>query len=141
MLKHLNNGLFEPNDFFYPAFSGIIPSEESLKENYRKVFLTVPKWFSSVSKREENAYLSIVLAETPILAIGNFYENGSNINLNYLKSLVGKEIDIYVPTSNPLNVRRPFVVLPHGQEYNNAEWFSLIMVITRNTNNSGPSYL
>jgi hypothetical protein len=127
-LRYLNN-VFEPDTFTCPDFVRIIPSETSLKENYKKIRMAIPTWLLSLYKKTKGAYLSIVLGETPILAIGTSYENGVPIDSKFLKHFAGSEVDIYVPTHTPISM--PFMVLPSGQEYKDANWFSLIMPVMK----------
>lgn len=117
-----DKGVLESNSRSVPDFSGILPTETKLKEEYRKVFLKVPAWLEGISKKEKKTVGSIILADSPILAIGEGYKDSTAIDLKYLKFFAGQELDIHV-SKKGLDI---FVILPHGQEFNAAPWFSLI---------------
>lgn len=126
-----NTQCFEKNEKNMPMFSTIIPTQNDLSTNYKRVRFEVPNWFSNISKRAKNVYMSFVLGEKdPSIVIGSGGQNSIGISALYLKAFSGQTVDVYCGNDfNGINGYKAFLILPVDKTIDNAEWFALIMPI------------
>jgi hypothetical protein len=104
--------------------SGIIPN---VKEDYRKISLTIPEWITGIKKAKKDCFVYFTLGNTPTLSITRPSEVPfSIVNLRYLEFFAGKTVTAYVPSKE----RKALVFCPEGQELSSADFFVLVMPIS-----------
>lgn len=112
-----------------PDLDSVIPSQAALNSEYRRIRLTIPEWVKGISTKEKKPYISFILGETPVLAIGDGYDNAMAFNLNFFKRFAGQTIDLYLEKT--LDYKKAAMVFPEGQSLDAAPWFALIMPLRK----------
>jgi len=121
-------GVFSASQKDKPDFDPILPTQKKLKDKaYKKVRLVIPKWVGSISAEEVKPYVSLILCDAPILAIGGGYEDGIGMNAHFLKPFAGEAVDIYLKK----DIHSPIVILPSGGDVETVDWFAMIMPIKK----------
>jgi hypothetical protein len=111
-----------------PDFDSILPTQKKLEDKaYKKVRLVIPKWLGTISPEEVKPYVSLILGATPILAIGDGYDDGIGMNAHFLKPFSGEAVDIYLKT----NVHSAVVIVPSGGNVETVDWFAMVMPIKK----------
>ena len=122
LLQNADGLLVRDSAISLPGFNEIMPKQEKLDTEYKRIALTVPKWLGGINKTEEKIYCSIILGDAPIIAIGFGYENSAPIDARFLEEFAGQNVDLYVAKDG----KKPFVFLPAGTSYELAPWFALV---------------
>jgi hypothetical protein len=124
-LEYKEGALVVSNDKITPGFSSIIPTNEILAKDYKRVRLEIPSWIKGISKREKKPYVSFMLGDSPSLAITDgSEENYCTVDIQFLKDFTGQEVDIYIKDR-----RSAIVVVPSNDSFDTAPWFSLVMPV------------
>lgn len=134
-LEWLDTGLFGPRERELPAFHGIIPTVETLARQ-KKIRVTIPTWLNSISVREKHARVTLILGDTPILAVGEGYANGVTFDAQYLKYFAGQTVDLYLEG----DFKHAMTILPADSSLDTAIWFSLLMPIRPTDGKPAPIY-
>lgn len=122
------DGVFVPSNKEVPDFKSIFPDPEKLVgSDYKRVRFTVPEWIKGVNEEEKMVYVSIILWDTPVLAIGEGYENSVTMNAHFLKSFSGKNVDLYLKK----DLHTPITIVSSGEEVKTVAKFTMIMPIRK----------